>query len=237
MNDKAQPLHMHLNEIRRRLLFCFFFLAIFSILCFIFMDQLLDLLKRPAGEELKQLAVFSPTAAIVSFMTIAGAGGLIFSIPILLYQVWMFILPALAPESRKKGLVFISSGTVLFLAGACMSYFVLLPASLHFLLNIGKNDLVFLISLDAYISFVLLLILGGGIVFEMPMLAFVLAKLGILTAEQMLKGWKVAIILILVAAAIITPTPDAVNMMLMAVPMFVLYLLSISVAKFAERNR
>lgn len=237
MNDKPQPLHMHLDEIRQRLLVCFLFLTLFSVLCFVSMDQLLDFLKRPAGGELKQLAVFSPTAAIVSFIKISAAGGLILSIPVLLYQAWMFILPALEVPSRKKGLVFIGSGTLLFLAGACMSYFLLLPASLRFLLNIGKNDLVFLISLDAYISFVLLLILGGGIIFEMPLLAFMLAKIGLLTAEQMLKGWKVALILILIGAAFLTPTPDAVNMMLMAAPMFVLYLLSISVAKFAERKR
>ena len=237
MNDKPQPLHMHLDEIRQRLLVCFLFLTLFSVLCFVSMEQLLDFLKRPAGGELKQLAVFSPTAAIVSFIKIAGTGGLILSIPVLLYQAWMFILPALETQSRKKGLVFIGSGTLLFLAGACASYFLLLPASLRFLLGIGKNDLVFLISLDAYVSFVLLLILGGAIIFEMPLLAFMLAKVGILTAEQMLKGWKVAIILILVGAAFLTPTPDAVNMMLMAAPMFVLYLLSISVAKFAERKR
>lgn len=236
MHDKPQPLHMHLDEIRKRFLAYFFFLAVFSLSCFVFMGQLLDVLKRPAGGDLEQLAVFSPTAAIISFMTISAAGGLIFSIPILLYQIWMFILPALEPKLRKKGLVFIGSGTLLFLTGACVSYFLLLPASLRFLLSIGKNELVFLISLDAYISFVLLLILGGGIVFEMPMLVFVLAKLGILTSEQMLKGWKVAIMLILVGAAFLTPTPDAVNMTLMAVPMFVLYLLSISVAKFAERK-
>ena len=168
---------MHLDEIRKRLLVCFFFLAVFSILCFIFMDPLLDLLKRPAGGELKQLAVFSPTAAILSFMTIAVSGGLILSTPIFLYQVWRFILPALEPESQKKGLVFISSGTLLFLSGSCLSYLLLLPASLRFLLSVGKEDLIFLISLDAYVSFVLLLILGGGLIFEMPMLTYVLAPL------------------------------------------------------------
>ena len=227
---------MHLDEIRKRLLVCFFFLAVFSILCFIFMDPLLDLLKRPAGGELKQLAVFSPTAAILSFMTIAVSGGLILSTPIFLYQVWRFILPALEPESQKKGLVFISSGTLLFLSGSCLSYLLLLPASLRFLLSVGKEDLIFLISLDAYVSFVLLLILGGGLIFEMPMLTYVLAQLGILTADQMLRGWKMAIVLVLFGAAFLTPTPDAFNMMLMAMPMFVLYLLSISVAKFAERK-
>lgn len=236
MNDKPQPLHMHLDEIRKRFLIYFFFLAVFSILCFVFMDQLLDFLKRPAGGDLKQLAVFSPTAAIVSFMTIAAAGGLILSIPIFLYQVWMFILPAMEPKLQKKGLVFIGSGTLLFLSGACLSYFLLLPASLRFLLSVGKEDLVFLISVDAYVSFVLLLILGGGLIFEMPMLTYVLAKLGILTADQMLRGWKMAIVLVLFGAAFLTPTPDAFNMMLMAMPMFVLYLLSISVAKFAERK-
>jgi len=236
MSDQPQPLQMHLDEIRKRFLVCLFFIAVFSVLCFVFMDQILGLLKRPAQGELNQLAVFSPTAAIVSFMTIGAAGGLILSMPVLLYQIWMFIVPALAPESRKKGLAFISSGTFLFSAGACVSYFFLLPASLRFLLNIGKDELVFLISLDAYVSFVLLLVLGGGIIFEMPMAVFVFSKLGLLTAGQMLKGWKIAIVLILVGAAFLTPTPDVVNMMLMAIPMFILYLISISVARFAERN-
>lgn len=236
MDDKRQPLHMHFDEIRKRLLICFFFLAVFSVLCFVLMEPLLDFLKRPAGEDLKQLAVFSPTAAIVSFLTVAVSGGLILSTPIFLFQVWMFILPALEPKSQKKGLVFIGSGTLLFLSGACLSYLLLLPASLRFLLSVGKEDLVFLISVDAYVSFVLLLILGGGFIFEMPMLIYVLAKLEILTADQMLRGWKMAIVLVLFGAAFLTPTPDGFNMMLMAMPMFVLYLLSISVAKFAERK-
>ena len=107
MSDQPQPLTMHLDELRKRVLICLFFLAVFSCFCFIVMDQILDFLKRPAGESLTQLAVFSPTAAIVSFFKIATAGGLILSIPVILCQVWMFILPALESKLRKKGLVFI----------------------------------------------------------------------------------------------------------------------------------
>lgn len=236
-NDKPQPLTAHLNELRKRALTCLFFLMVFSCLCFAVLDQILDFLKRPAGGSLNGLAVFSPTAAVVSYFKIAAAGGFILSIPPILYQIWMFILPAFESKLRKNGIVFIFSGTFLFLAGACVSYFLILPAALDFLLSIGKNDLVFMISLESYVSFVLLLICGGGLIFEMPLVIFILAKAGVLTAETMVKGWKAAILLILIGAALLTPTPDAVNMLLMAFPMFGLYLVSISVAKFAEGKR
>ena len=121
--------------------------------------------------------------------------------------------------------------------GALFSYFFLLPASLEFLLSVGKGELQFIISLDSYVSFVLLLMLGGGVVFEMPVLVFLLARFGILTARKMVEGWRIAAVLILIGAAFLTPTPDVVNMILMSVPMFGLYVVSIAVAGFAQRRK
>ena len=237
MVDQKLPISVHLEEIRKRLIVYFFFLGVFSSVSFMFMESLLDILKRPAGDLVKQFAVFSPTAGIISMIKIAVASGVIFSLPVLFYQIWRFVLPAMNPQLKKKGGWLISLSSFLFLCGASLSYFLLIPASLRFLLNVGKHDLLFLISLDAYSSFVLALIFGGGIIFEMPLGGYLLARGGILTSKQMISGWRFAAIIILIAAALITPTPDVVNMLLMAVPMVFLYGLSIYSAKLAEGRK
>ena len=147
------------------------------------------------------------------------------------------MLPALEKRHVRSGLGFIVSGTVLFMMGVLFSFFFLVPASLKFLLGIGKGDLQFILSLDSYVSFVLMLALGGGLVFETPVLVFVLSRLGILTPQRMISGWRVAIVVILIVAALVTPTPDIVNMLLISFPMFVLYFASIGVSRAAQKER
>ncbi len=236
MEDQKLPLLDHLEEIRRRCFVVLFFLILFSILSFLYVTDILRVLKMPAGDRLGTLAVFSPTAAILSFIKIAFSCGLALTVPVFLYELWMFIKPALDKRAAKNGLLFILSGSLLFISGVLFSFFFLIPASLQFLLSVGRGELEFIISLDSYISFVLVLALGGGVVFQMPMLVFVLSKFGILTAKRMAQSWRAAVVIILLTAAIITPTPDAVNMILMSLPMFMLYLLSIGVARIAEKK-
>lgn len=237
MTDKPLPLQDHLEEIRKRALVVFFVFILFSSMSFYYVKELLNFLKIPAGEELGRLSVFSPTAAILSFFKIAFACGFACTLPVILYEIWMFIRPAMDRRLARKGLLFIVSGTALFTMGALFSFFFLVPASLRFLLSIGKDELWFMISLDSYVSFVLAFMLGGGLVFEMPCAAFILSKAGILTSHRMVHGWRVALVVILIAAGLITPTPDVVNMMLMAAPMLVLYLFSVFVARLAEPKK
>jgi len=236
MEDTKLPLLDHLEEIRRRCFVALFFLVLFSALSFLYVNDILRILKWPAGDRLGTLAVFSPTAAILSFIKIAFSCGLVLTVPVFLYELWMFIKPALDKDAAKNGLLFILSGSLLFVSGVLFSFFFLIPASLQFLLSVGRGELEFIISLDSYISFILVLALGGGVVFQMPMLVFVLSKFGILTAKRMAQSWRAAVVIILLAAAVITPTPDAVNMILMSLPMFMLYFLSIGVARIAEKK-
>lgn len=231
--DKPIPLQDHLEEIRRRSLAVSVTFILFSALSFYRVKDLLALLKAPAGPELGVLSVFSPTAAILTFMKIAFAFGFAATLPAVLYHVWMFVRPALDPRVHRQGLVFVASSTALFLVGASFSYFCLVPASLRFLLGIGRDELQFMISLDSYVSFVLMFVLAGGLVFEMPCVVFILSRAGILTSGQMTRGWRVALVAILVTAGLITPTPDIVNMALMAAPMALLYLFSVFVARLA----
>lgn len=237
MKDKPMLLGAHLDEARKRLLVVFFWLVVLSCVSFYFVEELLRILRIPAGDALGTLSVFSPTAAILSFIKIGVAGGLILSTPIFLYQLWMFVRPAVEDRVARLGVWFVLFGTLFFLSGGIFSYFFILPASLRFLLSIGREELQFLISLDSYVSFVLLLLLGGGVIFQMPLVVLVLAKIGVITAGQMIRGWRFAIVVILFVAAFITPTPDFVNMALMALPMMVLYILSIGIAKCAGKKQ
>ncbi len=234
--DKQLSFFEHLDEVRQRLIVVAICFTIFTGLSFYFVEDVLHLLKIPAGPHLGTLSVFSPPAAILAFIKIGFFTGFILITPILLYEVWMFILPALERRHARYGLLFVLSGVVLFMAGILFSFYFLVPTSLKFLFSIGKGELQFIISLDSYVSFVLLFLVAGGVVFEMPAMVFILAKLGILTAQKMIRGWKIAIVVIVALAALLTPTPDIINMALMSLPMFLLYILSIGVAGLAQRR-
>ena len=227
----------HLDEARKRLLVALSSFVILSCLSFFFVQDILRVLKIPAGDALGTLSVFSPTAAILSFIKMGVAGGLILSTPIFLYQIWMFVRPAMEDRAARLGVWFVLFGTLLLLSGGVFSYFFILPASLKFLLSVGRGELQFLISLDSYVSFVLLILLGGGAIFQMPLVVLVLSKIGVITAGQMIRGWRIAIVVILILAAFLTPTPDLVNLSLMALPMMVLYIISIGIAKFSEKKK
>ncbi len=227
--DLRLPLLEHLDEIRKRLIVVIIVFIIFSAVGFYFIEGILQWLKIPGGPYLGALSVFSPTSAIFTFFKMAFFFGFIFSLPVLLYEIWMFIRPAIEESLAWCGALLIFSGTSLFVLGACLSFYFLIPVSLKFLLSIGRGELQFLISLDSYISFVLLFMLAGGLIFEIPLLAFFLAKLNILTAQTMIRYWKMAVLGSVVFSAFITPTPDAFNMALMAMPIFILYLISIGV--------
>lgn len=235
-DDKQLSVLAHLDEIRRRLfVFAVWFFAL-TVMSFYFVEDILSFLKLPAGSQLGPLAVFSPLTAILSFIKIAFFCGFVFSLPVLLYEVWMFILPALEERWERYGFMFLGAGFILFVIGVLFSFYILIPASLKFLLSLGHGELHFIISLDSYISFVLLMMLGCGLVFEIPVAAFFLAKVGILTAEFMLHQWKMAVVGALIAASVITPSPDLVNMFLMTLPILILYVLSIGIVFMAQKK-
>jgi len=232
--DLKLPLLEHLEEIRKRAFVVLLVFVAFSMVGLYFSEGLLQWLKIPGGPDLGPLSVFSPTAAILTFFKMAFFFGLIFALPVILYEIWMFIRPAIEESLAWYGAFLILSGTGLFITGACLSFYFLIPASLKFLLSIGRGELQFLISLDSYISFVLLFMLAGGLIFEIPLLAFFLAKLNILTVQTMIRHWKIAIVGSVIFSAFITPTPDAFNMALMAMPIFILYVISVGIVMLTQ---
>lgn len=158
------------------------------------------------------------------------------SVPFLLYQIWAFIAPGLYPHERKYVTPFVTLSSVFFVLGAATAYYVIFPPAAKYLLGLGE-DFRLLLKADDYFDFIILLMLGMGLVAQMPAITYVLARMGVITARWMIKTWRIAFIVILIVAAVVSPTNDIPNMLLFALPMFALYVISIVVAWIAGRPR
>lgn len=227
----------HLSELRKRLWIMMFSVAVITGVGFPVADRLIEWLKRPAGEILPKLAFFSPAEALIAHLKIALAFGIVISMPVLLYETWAFIRPGLTERERHYGLGFVFWGTCLFLFGCGFAYWVLLPVSLQFLLAFGSRTLQPVISINHYLSFTSFVILACGIVFEFPLAIFFLTKIGSVTPRKLRRNWKAAFFSMLVVAAIVTPTQDPINLMLMTLPLLFLYEISILVSHLALPRR
>lgn len=158
------------------------------------------------------------------------------SMPFLLFQIWAFVAPGLYPHERAYVTPFIVLSTISFILGAAFAYYIIFPPAAKYLLGLGA-DFRLLLKADEYFDFIIIVMLGMGIVFQMPAITYVLARIGLVTAGFMVKIWKTAMIVILIFAAVLSPTADIANLMLFAAPMFVLYVVSILVAWIFNKPR
>jgi sec-independent protein translocase protein TatC len=163
------------------------------------------------------------------YLQVSLYAALCLSVPFLLWQIWAFIAPGLYPHERGYAIPFILLSSISFVVGAAFAYYVLFPPAASYLLGLGQDFRLLLKATD-YFDFILLIMLAMGVVFQMPAITYVLARIGIVSAHFLLRVWKVALIVILVAAAVLSPTNDIPNMMLFAAPMIVLYIISIFIA-------
>ncbi len=223
--SKDEPLSLaaHLEELRRRLgLSLLVFLAATGVAGWQ-AGRLIEWLRAPVEDVLPLFAFFSPTEAFVAHVKVAILGGALLSLPFILAQAWLFIRRGLTDRERSQGLAFVGWTTALFLTGAAFAYFVLLPISLRFLLGIGRAYLEPVISIDRYVSFVTSMIFWSGMSFELPAVLVLLSRLGIVTSEWLRQQRPYAILIIVIVAAVATPTTDMVSLLLLAVPLVVLY--------------
>jgi sec-independent protein translocase protein TatC len=158
------------------------------------------------------------------------------SLPFLLFQIWSFVSPGLYPHERSYAFPFISMSSVSFVMGAAFAYYVIFPPAAKYLLGLGQ-DFRLMLKADDYFDFIILVMLGMGLVFQMPAVTYVLARIGLVSAGFLVRIWKTSLIVILVLAAVISPTNDIPNMLLFAAPMLVLYVVSIFVAWIFGRAR
>ncbi|MFN0096486.1 MAG: twin-arginine translocase subunit TatC [Dehalococcoidia bacterium] len=219
----------HLLELRNRVIVVAIAVIIGVAVCAFFWDVILGWLLAPARADHPELRVvsFTPIDKIGIVFKIAMYGGLILSSPVIVYEILAFVIPGLTPKERKLLLPAMFGVIFFLLAGMAFSYWVILPASLGFLIGFGDEQFETLLGAKAYIDFVTRLIFFVGLSFEMPMVLLLLGRLGVVTARQLLGFWRYAIVLIAVLAAVVTPTPDALTMALVMAPLFALYFVGI----------
>ena len=232
--SEQMPLSHHLEDLRKVLFRAILGLAAGVIAGAFFVDPVLDFLSRPVGG-VESLQVIEVTESMSVFMRVALLIGLVVALPWIFFQLFSFVGKGLK-KSEKRGLfIAIPFATALFLAGGSFAFFVMLPASMRFF--IGLLEVNTSIRLSSYFGFTTNLIFWVGVSFELPLLVFVLTRVGVIRPSFLTKGWRVAVVAIAVLAAVITPTGDPVNMVIFMVPLFVLYLMSIGLSALAYKAR
>jgi sec-independent protein translocase protein TatC len=232
----------HLVDLRKRLINSALAIAVGAMVGVSVAQRLLGFISRPMQEALRKqhlddkLIYTSPAGMINIIITFGVYFGVVLAAPFVLYQVWLFIAPGLYKHERKAVTGFLFSTVFLFLAGISFGYFIMLPYMLDFLTSF-QGPFRPLISINEYFDFILIVLLGLGVIFEMPVLIFFLALFGIVTPKFLWKNLRYAILIIAVVAAIITPTPDATTMLIFMAPMVALYFLGIGVAALVVRNK
>jgi sec-independent protein translocase protein TatC len=220
----------HLIELRNRLIKSFGALVVTTIVCAIFTPQILQFLIAPYGSVLQTI---DPTENVSIYFRVAIMSGAILAMPVFVYQLWKFIVPGLEPKETKYIHLLVPGATLLFLVGVAFAWGVMLPSAIGFLANFQSDIFHTDWRADAYIPFVTSLLFWIGVSFETPLIIFFLAKLHVVTWRQLLKGWRFAIVACSIVAAVITPTVDPFNMLLVMVPLVLLYFLSVFLARFA----
>ncbi len=198
----------------------------------------LDFQAREEGlpNEEDKLVVRTAVEPFSLYLQVSLYAAVCLSVPFLLWQVWAFVAPGLYPHERGWAIPFVLMSSVSFVGGAAFAYYVLFPPAIAYLLGIGQDFRLFLNASD-YFDFIVLIMLAMGVVFQMPAVTYVLSRIGLVTAGLLLRSWRISLVVILVAAAVLSPTSDVLNMMLFAAPMVVLYLISVLVAWMFARPR
>jgi len=241
VQDRAElpgmSLMEHLEELRRRLLWSFSYLAIGFIISYIYRARLLTIIQKPLLDIGLKMTMTHPTDAINFVIKTSIYCGAIIASPFILYQVWLFISPGMYAHEKRYVFPFMASTVGLFLSGVWFGYRYVLPDAMVVLIDgFGKN-FTHMITIEDYTGFFLAVILGLGITFELPVLIFFLALFGIVDARFLLKHFRYAILAIFLVAAVICPTPDPIGMTLFASPMLVLYFIGVLVAFLVHPKR
>ncbi len=228
----------HLTELRRRIVISIIAVTLGAIVCFIFSESITRFLityyrDATAGEK-DALIFLGPLDAFLTRIKIATYGGIVLALPVWLFELWRFITPGLNPKEKRYAIPFVFSSIVLFAMGAFVA-FLTLPKALEFLLDIGGSQLRPELTADKYLSFVSLMAVAFGVAFEFPVVLVFLLLARVLTTQQLRRWRRPAILIIVVFAAVITPSQDPYSLFFMAVPMYIFYETSIIIGRVLKR--
>jgi sec-independent protein translocase protein TatC len=229
----------HLTELRRRIVISVLAIAVGMVFAFIQKDWVFGIIKRPLVrmEDVEaDLVTFSPTEPFMTVLKVSIYAGLLIALPIVLWQVWAFIMPALYEDERKSVLPYVFFTTILFIGGVSFAYFVVLPVGLGFLVGYGGDIFVQQLRASEYIGFVSMFLLAFGVVFEMPAMMLLLTSAGIVDHHRLRAVRKYAIVAIATIAMVLTPSQDPVSMLLMMGPLAALYEFGIFLSLLSSRR-
>lgn len=233
-DDARMTLIEHLDELRSRIIKIAVVFVLVAVVAWFFRVEVFNALLEPAGGELERLSVTSVAEQVISDLKLALYVAFVITIPVLLYQIWAFVAPAVGEMGRIQTYTIIALASSLFLAGIAFGYFVVLPIGINFLLGWDQSRYELIITPTNYLAFVTRFLLAFGIVFELPAATYVGAKLGLITAPTLKKYRRHAILVNALLAAALTPTPDPFSMILMMAPMVLMYELSIIIARYVN---
>jgi sec-independent protein translocase protein TatC len=222
----------HLEELRSRIIKILVTVLIFSIVTYFFSERVIDFLARPVAK----VYFFSPTEAFAMRIKISIILGIILSVPVIFYHIWQFVIPGLFEREIKAVVPAVIFSTIFFIIGGSFCFFMVLPTAIKFLMGFGTEKLEPMIKIGSYISFVSYTTLAFGAVFELPIVSYFLGKLGIITDKTLRKGRRYAVLGILILAATITP-PDLFSQIMLAIPLYILYEISIVVLKITQKKK
>lgn len=235
---ERMTLMQHLEELRNRIVRSLIAIVVTFAFCWIFVERIADFLARPiyAAVPDKKLAFLGITDPFILYVKIAALAALFLAMPMVLYQFWRFVAPGMYKRERLYAIPFVFFGTIFFLGGGVFAYLVAFPFAVEFLIGMGAAFEP-VITVDKYFRFLMVVVLGLGLMFELPLVIFFLAQIGVVTPGFLMRHFRWAVLGIFVAAALITPTPDVVNLCLFALPTIGLYLLGVGAAWVVGRAK
>ena len=232
------PFTGHLEELRRRLIICFIAVGVGFVGCYLFKERLFELLMDPLVQVMKpgQNLIFTGLAeAFFTYLKVSFLAGILIAFPVIIYQFWIFVAPGLYDKEKRFLIPIVFLSSVFFIGGALFGYFIVFPFGFKFFLGFATEVIRPLPSMKEYLSFSSKLLIAFGLVFELPLIITFLAKLGIVSVDFLKKNRKYALLLFFAGAAILTP-PDVVTQVMMALPLMVLYEISIVGARIFGRR-
>ncbi len=239
MTDQKMPLTAHLEELRKRLIASFIALAVGFGISYGFKEKLFFFLSRPLEDHLPEgskLQYIGIPEAFFTYLKISLFGGLFLAMPVILYEIWRFVAPGLYEREKRHVIPFVLFSTVFFLGGASFCYYIVFPFVFQFFMSFSGGSILAMPAIQQYLSFATRLLIAFGLVFEMPIFFFFLGRVGLVSYKGLARQRRIAVVLVFVGAALLTP-PDVVSQLMLAGPLMILFELSIQIVRITGKKR